>query len=470
MRRTTHRVAGVRLIMALAVVLVAASCAQPITTGTNPNLGSNFNLSQVGYQRSESYLVGNAQTYSLTAPIPTNGKLQVAAQPRTTAGFYRTRLSVIRPIDPAKFNGTVIVEWLNVSSGLDLAFDWTMAHNEMIRLGAAYVGVSAQAVGVNQLVSDPNPRYDSLVHPGDSYSYSIFSDAGRAVRNQAATVLGGLVPARVIASGESQSASRMVTYIDAVQPLEHVFDGFMVHSRGASGAPLSQAPLAAVPFPAPAPIRDDLDVKVMEVQAEGDVISSNLATRQADTDTFRAWEMAGTSHADTYAVVVGVSDAGDGTGATRMFGYMRNPFDLGCGLPLNAGPHHWILQAAWRHLDTWVRTGVAPPSGPLLQVASTSPVVLARDGNGNALGGIRSPQVDAPVARLDGLNTGDGFCRLFGSTTPLTSAQLHALYPTHDDFVSKWLASVSTNVAAGFLLPADAPELINAAASSTIPN
>ena len=36
----------------------------------------------------------------------------------------------------------------------------------------------------------------------------------------------------------------MVTYIDAVHPLVHVYDGFLVHSRGAGGAALSQAPLA----------------------------------------------------------------------------------------------------------------------------------------------------------------------------------------------------------------------------------
>jgi hypothetical protein len=470
MRGTKHRVAAVRVIVAMAVVLIAASCTQPMTTGTTPNLGTAFDLSPFGYERSESYLTGFAQTYALTAPLATNGKLQVAAQPRTEAGLYRTRLQVIRPTDPAKFNGTVIVEWLNVSSGADGAIDWNMAHNEMIRLGAAYVGVSAQAVGVNNLKNDVNPRYDSLVHPGDSYSYSIFSDAGRAVRDQAATVLGGLTPSRLIASGESQSASRMVTYIDAVQPLEHVFNGFMVHSRGASGAPLSQDPLAAVSFPAPAPIRDDLDVPVMVVQAEGDVISSNLAARQPDTGKFRSWELAGTSHADTYTVIAGASDSGDGAGAAAMFNYMRNPVNPGCGSPINAGPHHWNLQAAWRHLNTWVRTGVAPPVGPPLQVASTSPVVLVRDANGNALGGVRSPQVDAPIATLLGTNTGPGFCRLFGTTIPLTPAQLHALYPTHDDFVFKWLSAVYTNAAAGFILPADATELINAASSSTIPN
>ena len=72
-------------------------------------------------------------------------------------------------------------------------------------------------------------------------------------------MLGGLEPQRLIAAGESQSASRLVTYIDAVQPIDHVYDGFLVHSRFGSGAPLTQAPLPAVPFPAPAPIRDDLE-------------------------------------------------------------------------------------------------------------------------------------------------------------------------------------------------------------------
>ena len=36
----------------------------------------------------------------------------------------------------------------------------------------------------------------------------------------------------VIADGESQSAGRMVTYINAVRPTTDVFDGFLVHSRG----------------------------------------------------------------------------------------------------------------------------------------------------------------------------------------------------------------------------------------------
>jgi Alpha/beta hydrolase domain len=470
-RGTKRRIAGVRWIGAVVVLLVAASCVQgPVTPTDGISLATGFDLAQVGYQRAEFNLYGIAQSYGPTAPIPTDGKLQVAADPLVGAGAFKTRFVVFRPVDASKFNGTVIVEWLNVTAGQDLANDWVMAHNELIRSGYAWVGVSAQAVGVNNLKNADPARYGSLVHPGDSYSYDIFTKAGERVRDQAATVLGGLTPSHVIATGESQSASRLVTYVDAVQPIAHVYDGFMIHSRGVSGSPIRQSPLAPVTFPAPAPIRDDLDVPVMVVQAEGDVISSNLLSRQPDTDKFRLWELAGTSHADSYTVAVGFGDLFDTNGAIQMFGYMRAPQDLTCAKPINAGPHHWQLMAAFHHLDVWVRTGVAPPVGDPLEVVSTSPVVLARDAQGNALGGVRSPQVDAPVARIDGINSGGSFCALFGSTTPLTNEQLLALYPTHDDFVNAWAASLYTAIVGGYILPADGWELLYAAQQSTVPN
>ena len=113
---------------------------------------------------------------------------------------------------------------------------------------------------------------------------------------------------------------------------------------------------------------------------------------------------------------------------------------------------------------------IAPPIAPPLDVASTSPVVLARDAYGNALGGVRSPHVDVPIATLNSVNTGPVFCRLFGSTTPFTPEQLLALYPTHADFVTKWLWAIYAGVANGFLLPADAGELYAAANGSTVPN
>jgi hypothetical protein len=425
-----------------------------------------------GYQKKEFFLSGNAQSYTPTLPLPSDGKLIVTANPEIAGGNYTTRLVVQRPIDPEDFNGTVIVEWLNVSAGSDSPPDWIQAHNEFVRSGYAWVGVSAQAVGVNAMKNGASTaaRYASLLHPGDSYSYSIFSDAGLAAKEAASKLLGGLTADRVIAAGQSQSAFRLVTYIDAVHPLEQVYDGFLVHSRWGSGTPISQSPLPNYSFPAPAPIRDDLDVPVMIVQAEGDVIASNLDARQPDTAMIRLWEMAGTSHADAYTLQ-GLSDPGDGSGALVMFGYMRAPSNpFGCTNPINAGAHHWILQAAFHGLDTWVRTGVAPPAAPRIEVSSTSPLTFARDAYGNALGGVRSPQVDVPVATLDSVNSGIFFCGLFGRTIPFPVEQIQGLYSDKADFMSQWVDAINLNVSNGYFLPADAAALEAAADAWDFPN
>jgi hypothetical protein len=79
------------------------------------------------------------------------------------------------------------------------------------------------------------------------------------------------------------------------------------------------------------------------------------------------------------------------------------------------------------------------------------------DANGNALGGIRTPHVDVPVAALSGLGqSGESFCGLFGTTASFTDEQLAALYADTADFQAKWDAAVDAAVAAGAVLPEDA--------------
>lgn len=132
------------------------------------------------------------------------------------------------------------------------------------------------------------------------------------------------MPETLIGVGESQSAGRMVTYVDAVHPVAEVYDGFVVHSRFAGGALLSQAPQADVTVPSPTPIRDDLDVPVLVFQAEGDV-SNALDARQPDTETFRLWEVAGTAHFDLYGLDIGLTDIGDNQGGVEVLASMLNP-------------------------------------------------------------------------------------------------------------------------------------------------
>jgi hypothetical protein len=467
----------------LSGVSAGASAANPSVTPATGGGGkavvpgfTAFDPAVVGYKQSEVFLSGMASAYQPTLPLGTDGKYSVAA---TSSAPYTTRAVVMRPIDPNRFNGTVIVEWLNVSGGVDAGPDWILAHNELVREGFAWVGVSAQKLGVDALKSsDPQRgdavRYAGLSHPGDSFSYDIFSQAGQAVHDNPGALLGGLTPKHLIAAGESQSAGRLVTYIDAVHPLVHVYDGFLVHSRGAGGAALSQAPQPSVPVPAPAPIRDDLGVPVLVFQTETDVFNSNLNARQPDTNAYRLWEVAGTSHFDFYGLSIGLTDVGDGQGAVAVLASMQNPTNqpnpnFTCSSPINTGPAHFVLDAAVSSLDRWVANGVVPPVAPRLQTTGVSPVVFATDANGNAVGGIRTPAVDAPVAKLSGLPQGGSqFCFLFGTTVPFTPSQLAALYKNHGQFVSASVEATKSARSAGFLVDADAKEIQSAAVHSDV--
>jgi Alpha/beta hydrolase domain len=387
---------------------------------------------------------------------------------------YKTRILVYRPTDPDTFNGTVIVEWLNVSGGLDAAADWITGHTELIRSGYAWVGVSAQKVGVEggtsvvSISSSPlkkaDPvRYASLSHPGDSFSYDIFAQAGQAVRN-ATTVrpLGDLPIRTVIAAGESQSAFRMVTYIDAIHPRDDIYDGFLVHSRGANGAPLSEAPQMAIATPSGAIIRTDVDVPVMIFQTETDLtLLGYAAARQDDGAHVRLWEVAGTSHADSYTIPFGLSDLGNSPDAATI----RISYGLGCAVPINSGPQHFVLNAAIAALNAWVTKGTPPPLAPRLEISAGPPVKIVRDNYGNALGGIRTPYVDVPIAALSGdAQPGSLLCALFGSTQLFDDALLASLYPDHDTYVTAYDAAVDRAVQGGFVLPPDG-ELMKAAAA-----
>ena len=442
-----------------------------------------FDLASVGYEESEYFLEGTATAYTSDQPLTADGRWTVR-----TAGTapYKTRIVVRRPKDAADFNGTVIVEWLNVTGGLDAAPDWSYMAPEIIRSGFAWVGVSAQRVGVegggmslgiDRVLKSFDPaRYGTLTHPGDNYSYDIYSQAGAVVWRDADKVLGGLKVQDVIAMGESQSAGRMTTYIDAIAPTDQVFDGYFVHSRSGSAAALSADPLPAVAPPLGTLIRADFDKPVLTFSSETDVAGARgyAKARQPDTDTFRSWEAAGTAHADYYDLGGGGFDNGDGKGDITYFASMLAPpkgvYDglITCADGINTGSHTYILRKALRDLDAWVTDGVVPPAQPQLKV-DTAGTGYEVDELGIVKGGIRTPHVDVPVAVLTGLGQkGQALCSLFGGTVPLTREVLTARYGTHDAFVTKFADSARAAVAAGAILPDDLEHLIAAAKASKV--
>jgi hypothetical protein len=430
---------------------------------------NSFDLGDVGYEAVEYFYEGSAASFTNLNELLDDGLWQ--AEPAQEAA-YRTRLVVHRPIDTAHFNGSVLVEWLNVTSGFDIPPSWGSGHVEMYRSGHIWIGVSAQFVGIEGSDSALLPlhlkavnpeRYGSLIHPGDSFSYDIFSQAAPIIRGEAnMDILQGMVADRIVAYGESQSASRLVTYINAVQPLYDAYDGFMVHSRGDGSSDLAQDPQVPISTPPNPRIRVDSNAPVMTFQTETDVTLLGYAgSRQDDGDMFRLWEVTGTAHADYYTIVSGREDA---VGEPQYAAVVEEDSVLGilsCDRPMNSGPMHYVFNRAIRALDEWVNNGTAPPIAPRLDLNDDASEYLLDD-LGNVTGGIRTPYVDAPSAILSGEGqSGESFCFLFGTSQLFSAAEMASLYIDQDGFVDAVSAATDAAVAADFLLQVDADAIIS---------
>ena len=433
--------------------------------GTNLVSTHPLGLEAAGFEESEWMGSGTATTYEAVGDLPADGAFELA--PDATAD-YATRLVVRRPRDATDFNGTVLVEWLNVSGGIDASPDWTYAAAEVLRGGYVWVGVSAQMIGVQggqaAIDIDAAPkggikaadaeRYRDLSHPGDGFAYDIFTQVGRALRAAGdGSPLAGLEPARVLAIGQSQSAFMLTTYVNGVQPLTKAFDGFLVHSRGGAAGPLGEPGkvidlVSSIGGPA-TKIRTDGEAPVLVLQMEGDLLGviGYARARQPDAERFRLWEVAGAAHADRFQLGV----------AAEMFD---------CGGPVNDGPQRFVVRAAVRHLHEWVRAGEAPPEAPRIEIEERAGGLqsFVRDEHGNVEGGIRTPQLDVPAAVLSGEPWPDSsiLCILFGRTERFSAERFEELYETPESYREQYAVAADEAIAAGWVLEDDRDELLGA--------
>jgi len=402
----------------------------PDLAGTYPFFATPDNLAARGYVEEEFLISGRAGGWD------TAGARVAEDIP------YTTRIVVRRPAKPHRFTGTALVEWQNVTAGYDLDALWSPDH--MMRSGYAWVGVSAQRVGVNQLRGWSPARYGSLDVTGggrfvtDQLSYDVFAQAASAVRDPAGIApLGELTVDQVLAIGASQSAGRMRTYYDVVLPqVTPVFDGYAFI--------VGAAPSRVGPEP------------VFQVLSETDVRTP--IGRRADSDVFRRWEVAGAAHSGWAGQVYRAPLAERDLGGTT---------EYQCGTPpFSRVPLGHVVSAAYDHLASWAAGGPVPPSAPYLGFAPDGSKV--RDELGLAQGGIQLSQVSVPIARNTGDNSGASFCVLFGTHVPFDDATLDDLYRNHGQYVSSVGAADRANVRAGYLLAADAAANHRAAVHSTI--
>jgi hypothetical protein len=420
-------------------------------------------LTRHRYVEEEYFYSGQANVYDATVAggIGARGTASPTADVVTSGHPFTTRLVVRRPGNPAKFNGTVVVEWLNATGGYDVEAYWFRTSEYLMREGYAWVGITAQSGTITHptlgLKTFSPQRYESLdltaggtLTSGDPLSFDVYAQGVQAVRQ--AGVLGPLQDRVdiVVGAGVSQSAGRLSVFANAIHPRQvGVLDGALLYIGGEK-------------------IRTDLDIPVFKVLSESEFIdplrANVLASLQPDTDRMRTWSVAGTSHADwkSFAVRYALMRRDQPTLALH---------DT-CAEPSRSRiPDRYTLSSATDQLVTWAKGGSAPVAGAPITLAEEDATV-ARDEHGNALGGIRLAPFEVPIALDSGANANvpgaGGLCFLNGTHVPFDTETLNALYPDRKIYLKQLDRAVQQNVRDGYLLAEDAKELRADARSSII--
>jgi hypothetical protein len=474
---------------------VLPTVSGPITGGKHGwPFGAYFgDIGKRGYVEEEFFLSGSATAFQAVGDLGSDGKWNVTP---TTSATYKTRIVVRRPVDPNVFNGTVVVEWANVSNGYDISF----ADPPGLYDGFAYVAVSAQQVGIYGFPSkkqglvqwDPG-RYGSLSILSDAYCYDIFTQAARAIGPERSSSgvdpMGGLKVRKLIAIGGSQSGTRLVAYINGIQPRDKVFDALMPLVCAGTGADFDAAPAHPDPGGPNASangghsrahrtkLRDDLSVPVMAMNSETEALFY-YGDRQPDTTRFVYWEVPGASHGGTGQIrLIRQKTERDGVGGP---GDSKQHISDVCWLP--------TCDAAILHVHRWINGGRPPPSQPRIDInpgflhLPMGSIVLAgldmkydtrgllpyyeRDAFGNAKGGVRLPELEVPIASY----RGSGENKLLGQTFPFPPEQIARLYRTHEVYVQKVTAAARAAERAGVILPYRVQEYIEEANAAHVPS
>lgn len=420
---------------------------------------------QPGWLEHEFRLSGQAARYRTADPAAEAVCIDVGHP-------YTTRLLVRRPDQPGRFNGTVVVEWLNVSAGQDLDFVYAAARELIVRAGYAWVGVSAQRVGVERLVAWNPRRYAGLsvaAPPDDSASrepldpaqpftgaaggdvlcWDIFSQVALLLRHSPES-LGLPAIKQLVASGESQSAFRLSRYFNAFQPAQGLYDGFLLYDRGGSFA-----------------LRDDLPAKLIGIGTE--FFAEYAGAPPPDSANQRWWELAGASHVSLAEMADYIDPQVRRDGVQQLDGraaslteVMAQGTDSATSPLWSRVPNADLVKAALHALTQWLALDVAPACAPRLRLEEQGgPARLLRDGEGRSLGGVRFAAYEVPAAVNVGVT--DGPPRLAGFHRDFAPEEMVRRYGNSVRYVEWVTAAAQANVAQGFLLAVEADRVVSEA-------
>jgi hypothetical protein len=212
--------------------------------------------------------------------------------------------------------------------------------------------------------------------------------------------------------------------------------------------------------------------RVMVFLTEADLVLSamsglNTQVLRGNSPTYRSYEVAGAPHVDN-------------SPASLAYGFWNE--ELLASTPFDWSP---VSRALFWAGHRWATEGAEPPPSAMLAQApagAPDPVYeeefdveletgIARDANGNALGGIRLPDVEVGRGRFIAVDPDSFFGGLFGDFRDLECQPLaggDARFRNHGDYVSQFTKQAESLVEQGLLLAEDAESMISDAAGSEV--
>lgn len=165
----------------------------------------------------------------------------------------------------------------------------------------------------------------------------------------------------------------------------------------------------------------------------------------------------------------------------------------GCELPIGVLDWRPVARALLLALDRWATDGTPPPGSRLSPLVATDDpkllrlpgymlLVPAQDEDGNELGGVRLPDLEAPLGTYGGINLplSNMVCVQAGSFIPFARTRTERLraqddrlsleerYNNHQDYVQRIIRATEALVKERLLLPEDARAIITRAEASDV--
>ena len=476
-----------------------------------------------GSFRSGDYVILRGTLHGDLSPQEAIPGLDKAARNARGRVSYAARMVLIVPAEPARGNGTLLVDVPNRGKAYAHAL-YNSPRDEPFQSGTFEQGTgflqdAGYSVAEVYWELGHGVELPSFVDADgkkrfvEGAGFAIVRDAAeflaRAATDAAGTVnpLKGAV-SRSIASGKSQDGRFLKTFLlhgfNQVSG-RRVFDGMHVFVSAAGLLPIMQTgtgpessgngtpsfanpefrgvneePLTIGDIVARVEARGEVPPRMMLVTSATDYYSLRAslgrtgASGTADLPippNVRMYDIAGASHVLVVKPIVP------------------------CTLP--PGRLDWapVSRASLSRLDAWIAFNTSPPANvlmPLERAGAEPPALRApahlpeaviqvpqRDADGNAAGGVRLPDLAVPLGTHGGQNAPPAGCSLVGSYTAFaaTKAQRESLndlrpslaerYRHRDDYVNRIRIAAQDLIQRGFLLPDDAAVIVQAAAATS---